>query len=105
MTTQEVLSRKRPEKEIQKAICQYLSILPRCYFVWHRMDQRTTCQVGTPDFVGFYWATPFVIEVKAKGQKLTFDQHVHIERAQEAGARALVAYSLDDVIKFIEGFK
>lgn len=93
------------EAEIQQSIAAYLDGLGReCFYVWHRMDQPTTCRVGTPDFVGWIRGRPFALEVKRPGAKETREQAGELMRGQLAGAKVAVVHSLGEAVKVLVGF-
>ena len=93
------------EKEIQKQIAAHLDKLAGCYYVWHRMDRAHTCAVGTPDFVGVWRGVGFAIEAKRPGENCTPEQSKHLIAAAVAGIKTMVAFSLDDVKKFLSTFR
>lgn len=102
---------KHLEKEIQLAICDYLSL--KHYFFWRQnttavFDPTTKffrpmpkyAMRGVSDIIvigkrGF----AVFIEVKRKGQKLSEYQELFKAQCEKVGATYLVANSLDDVIK------
>ena len=95
-----------PEAEIQREIAQHILTLGRgIYAVWHRMDMPTTCQVGTPDFVGFYQGRPFAIEVKTKTGKVSNEQRGQLHLSELAGAKTAVVRSRQEAVEFLEGLK
>ena len=94
----------KSEAEIQQSIAAYLDSHGReCFYVWHRMDQPTTCRVGTPDFVGWIRGKPFALEVKRPGAKETREQAGELLRGQLAGARVAVVHSLAEAAKALAG--
>jgi len=94
----------KSEAEIQQSIAAYLDSHGReCFYVWHRMDQPTTCRVGTPDFVGWIRGRPFALEVKRPGAKETREQAGELLRGQLAGARVAVVHSLAEAAKALAG--
>ena len=94
----------KSEAEIQQSIAAYLDGHGReCFYVWHRMDQPTTCRVGTPDFVGWIRGKPFALEVKRPGSKETREQAGELLRGQLAGARVAVVHSLAEAAKALAG--
>ena len=95
----------KSESEIQQSIAAYLDSHGReCFYVWHRMDQPTTCRVGTPDFVGWIRGKPFALEVKRPGAKETREQAGELLRGQLAGAKVAVVHSLGEAVKALVGF-
>ena len=93
------------EAEIQQSIAAYLDSHGReCFYVWHRMDQPTTCRVGTPDFVGWIRGKPFALEVKRPGAKETREQAGELLRGQLAGAKVAVVHSLGEAVQAVVGF-
>lgn len=58
---------------------------------------------GLPDIIGYYKGGRFLgIEVKAAGGKVTPEQMDFINAAHEAGAIAIVARSVDDVMAALD---
>jgi len=100
------VSRKnRPlEKVIQQEIARHLDSIGECYYVWHRTDMRTTCAIGTPDFVGAWRGVAFAIEAKRPGEKPSDEQCKHLAKAMIAGMKTCIAYCLDDVKCFFSEF-
>ena len=99
------------ESEIQHAIIQYLELRKFIVvkvnntgvYVKARDTYIPPRQKGIPDLLcmapgGRYLA----VEVKRPGQHPSDDQRAFLERVEAKGGLALVAYSLDDVIKFLK---
>jgi hypothetical protein len=101
------------EKFIQKAILDYLGA--RGYVCWRnnsgvfRPENKDGSRrffragaVGTGDILGLTKTGRFfTIEVKRKGAKPTPDQAAFMFRVTASGGLAILAYSVDDVIKFL----
>lgn len=101
MTTKE-FRKRTTEADVQKQIREYLDLLPRCYYVWHRMDRATTCEVGTPDFVGVIRGVAFLLEVKKHGKKPEPKQIDRLFAASMAGATAGWCDSFDGALRFFD---
>ena len=93
-----------PESDIQSDILKALDELGHdCWYVWHRMDKRTTCKRGTPDIVGAYKGRPFAIEVKRPGKKVTPEQAGELMLAKLAGVATGVATSVEEAMRIVCG--
>ena len=111
----------RPEKEIQRAILDYLALVPGVV-VWRNnvgamfgqhKGKRWAVRFGAPglsDIIGWrsevlgdkshQWRSRPVflaIEVKRPGGKLSKEQAAFLNRVMQAGGIAFVAESVDDV--------
>jgi len=100
------------EKETQKAILQYLNLSGHyCYrnnsgmvFSEYKGKKRmwSVGMKGSSDIIGIAKDGKFIaVEVKSKGNKPTLYQHVFLEEVRKRGGYAIVAYSLDDVMKIL----
>lgn len=90
---------------IQDEIEQWLkSQSHRAWWSRSRTDKATTNRVGTPDFVIFFQGVCVGIEVKRAGRKPTTEQLGELAWMRKAGAKTLIAYSLDDVKRFFADF-
>lgn len=93
-----------PESDIQSEILTALDALGHdCWYVWHRMDKRTTCKRGTPDIVGSYKGRPFAVEVKRLGKKVTPEQAGELMLAKLAGVSTGVATSVEEAMRIVCG--
>lgn len=104
---------KRKESDIQRAVLDYLKA--RGIMAWRQKSEGTfdakrgiyrrgTGTPGLPDIGGILpGGRALQIEVKAGRNKPTPEQVDFLARARAAGAVAFVAYSVDDVIKELEG--
>jgi len=100
--TQLIKANDKSEAMIQEEVAQFLRG-KRAYFVWHRLDQRTTCAVGTPDFVGFSKGFgPFCLEVKKPGCKETREQAGQLFHAKLEGAKVAVVHSVKEAEEFFK---
>lgn len=87
---------------IQDEIEQWLkSQSHQAWWTRSRTDKATTNRIGTPDFVIFFKSVCVGIEVKRPGKKPTTEQLGELAWMRKAGAKTLVAYSVDDVKKFL----
>ena len=89
------------EAVITGKILKYLNGLVGCYA---RKVHGGFFSSGWPDVVGCYAGRSFLIEVKRPGGKTTSLQDQELKRWGAAGARTLVAYSVDDVVQFMAGY-
>lgn len=101
-----------PEGLIKNAICEYLCFVKGCMF-WinsstgiydpkkgiFRCNRSRFQKKGTADILGIYKGKPFAIEVKTKSGKLSVDQRRFLKEFESFGGIAIVARSVDDVIK------
>lgn len=98
------------EKEIQKSILDYLSLKGINAWRTNSGIQFSTYKdksyitrlapKGTPDIIGFLNDGRFLgIEVKKPGGIISDEQIIFIEKINQAGGLAFVAFSIDDVIK------
>lgn len=97
------------EAETQKAILQYLSLRHLC---WRNNTGAFGSQsqgrsyfvrygkVGSGDILGVRKGTGqfFSIEVKARGRKPTPEQLAFMDKVNQSGGLAFVAYSVQDVL-------
>jgi len=101
-----------PEKDIQKAILEYLQI--KGYFCWRNNTGAQSSQYngktrffqygfkGSGDILGLTKEGKFFsIEVKAKGKKPTDSQVEFIQNITKNKGIAFVAYSVEDVQTFL----
>lgn len=97
------------EKEIQRAILDYLEIKGHFAHPYkagafageHKGKKRfiRTAAKGTPDIIGCAKGGDyFAIEVKRKGESATLEQLNFIHEIHKRGGVGFVAYSVDDVI-------
>jgi len=89
------------ESTITGKILKYLNGLVGCYA---RKVPGGFFSSGWPDIVGCYAGRAFLIEVKVPGNKPTALQDAELSRWGAAKARTLVAYSVDDVVTFMNGY-
>lgn len=86
------------EQSIQASILKWLAKQPNCWVV----KTITSNKKGTPDILACIKGAFVAIEVKRPGGRVTRLQHYQLDRIQECGGHATVAYSLDEVKKFLE---
>ena len=90
------------EAEIQGEIADYLRSI-QAYFVRHAMHRPTTCDAGTPDFIGWKLGfPPFAFEVKRPKGKTTPEQNGQLHHAKREGGTAAVVHSVAEVKLFFE---
>lgn len=85
------------ESVVQSKILAYLHTLPGCWTV----KTIATNKPGTPDILCCYKGHFIAIEVKAPKGVVSKLQKYQIKKLKEAGATAIVAYSVQDVKDFI----
>lgn len=98
------------EKQIENQILDYLAY--NDIFAWKiktmgTFDQSTNkfrkpskrYMKGVADILGIYQGKPLAIEVKSKKGVLSLYQKIFLNRFKENGGTAIVARSLDDVVK------
>ena len=104
--------RKEYEKDIQRAIIDYLRLKKYVIFK-HNSTQYgfregksfafSSGDKGISDLIGCSPAGKFIaIEVKRKGGKITSEQHAFIRNVILNGGQAFVAHSLDDVVSALK---
>ena len=88
------------ESSVVNAIMKYLNGLPRCKA---EKLMGNAFSKDKPDINGCWNGHMFKIEVKAdpKGYKTTDGQKLELALWRSAGATTFVAYSVDDVKKYI----
>jgi len=89
------------EVSIQSAILRYLNSIPGCRA--RNNHGGPYSGAGTPDITACFRGRHIEIEVKRPGGKLTKLQAHELAKWAEAGAVTLVATSVEDVRKVIEG--
>jgi hypothetical protein len=89
------------EKNLQRLVANWLN-LQGIYYEQERMDKRTSGKVGRPDFRCCVKGKFVAIECKAEGCKLTDEQVHEFSRIHMSGGVTLIAWSLQDVISFIQ---
>lgn len=104
---------EKSERDVQKQIANWLR-LKGIFFVWSRMDKKTTNYCGTPDFIFSYveqyrvfecvrpMARPMAIEVKFGKGKLSEEQEKVMEQMKKNGWRYHVVHSLKEVIELVK---
>lgn len=88
------------EKDVLEGIRKYL----RFKGIYHiRQQQGLGCKPGVSDITGIWKGGKFLaIEAKRPGGKLSEEQSKFLKEIQDRGGIAMVAYSVDDVIKVVE---
>ena len=96
------------EKDIQKAILEYLCFKRVCH--WRNNTGATKTErggfirfgsVGSPDIFALKNGTLYGIEVKTATGKLSHDQDMFGKTLELNGAKYIVARSIDDVMKHL----
>lgn len=103
------------EKDIQKAVLEYFNM--NGFWVWRNNSGAFVLGdkkkrffragfSGISDLIGIAPDGKFIaVEVKRKGGKLTEKQKHFLELVRDMGGYALVVYSIDDAINFIDSWK
>jgi type I site-specific restriction-modification system R (restriction) subunit len=100
MTRDEAQARfKRGEEGKLHALINNYLLMKGIYFRHDRMDKRTTCRKGTPDFACCYNGYAIFLECKADGETLSEEQAKEANRIQANGGKYAVCYSLSDAIR------
>ena len=89
------------EKNIVAGILKYLNGLVGCYA---KKKHGSKFNPGWPDIIGCYAGRAFFIEVKRGKEEPTDLQWQELKNWGAAGARTLVAYSVDDVVTFMASY-
>jgi len=92
------------ESDIQKEIMQYLKA--KNIYHWRSPNltirrRKNIITKGVSDILGFYKDKFLAIEVKKPGGVQSEDQKDFHNEVKKHGHLAVVAYSLDDVIRFL----
>jgi len=108
------------EKDIERSILHYLSMLPNCFswkedsqgMIWDKGGERKVIKLrsryraeGKSDILGVYRGKFFAIEVKSGRGKPTQAQLNFIESIKRAGGHGIVVWSLDEAISFMNQIK
>lgn len=91
------------EKQITANIRKYLSI--KNIWHWKQWQGPMSQPRGVSDIVGILYGLMLAIEVKKPGGKLSDYQERFLENVNKRGGIAFVAFSVDDVIRVIEGIE
>ena len=91
------------EKDIVKAILQYLRTVPRC-FCWKEHGGMYGT-AGIPDIICCYRGKFMAFEVKTEKGKTTALQNSVINKMQKCGGKAVVVRSVNEVKAVIEEVK
>lgn len=100
----DVIFDERSEKKLQQLILNYLK-LNLVFVVRQRMDKKSNCQVGTPDFVFAWYGKPVALEVKVGDNKQTEEQRCVEISMRSNGWIYEVVRSLDEVRTILERIK
>ncbi len=97
-----ILKLKPPElkeSDIKRQIQKYLKL--RGIFNWNQWQGQFSVP-GVPDVIGILKGGRILgIEIKRPGGKIRDEQKAFIDRINEEGGLAFVAYSVDDVIRHL----
>ena len=77
--------------------------IPNIWYDIKRSDLPTTSRKGVPDITGVFHGVPFSIEVKRKGSKPTQEQLGELRWLELAGAKTIIAYSVEEAVEFLKG--
>lgn len=95
-----MLATQPSERAVVVAIQRYLKSLPRC---WSFKTHGGPMQVaGLPDILGVCQDVAFGLEIKRPGGKATPLQLATLRRIEEAGGKAAVVTSADEVRALFE---
>lgn len=86
----------KKEAEITKQIRDYLKLMR--IFHWKQL-QGLGSTPGIADIIGIYQHKPLAIEVKTEKGKLSVQQEAFLKNWQNEGGIAILARSIEDVIK------
>lgn len=107
MTTEEAaaMAEAKEEKVLQQMIANCL-LRMGIEFNASRMDKKTTCRTGWPDFVfalrdSIGRGVPCAIEVKTKTGRLTTEQQDILRRLAANGWQTAVIRSYDEFLQFL----
>ena len=89
------------ERALVKRIGRELDRLDRCW--WMNVHGGPFQRSGVPDIVGVIDGRFFAIEVKADDGRLTRLQEATIQDIERSGGLAIVARSVADINKIIQG--
>lgn len=106
---------KTPEGRIKNQICEWLGYQKDCFFwvqatggiydpgrgIFRKLNGKHQ-MVGVADILGIYRGRPLAIEVKAGKNKPSDAQRIFLASFERAGGLAVVAYSVEDVVKAFE---
>jgi len=87
----------KSEKALQKQIYSWLN-LHGYFFVWSRMDKKTTGIPGTPDFVFPYKNYFVAVECKTETGKLSMEQSIAFSSIEKQGGLCYVVRSFDQFL-------
>ncbi len=89
------------ERDLTRKILKYLNSLPNC-FAWKTWGGMYST-AGIPDIICCFQGQFIAFEVKVGKNKPTKLQETTISQIKHAGGLAYVVYSLEEVIKIMEG--
>jgi len=102
------------EKDIKKAIVEFLEYHPQCevfptltggmYNPKTGAYRPTMTKAGTPDLLCCFKGKFLAIEIKRPKGKLTTPQQQALQKIENAGGLALVARSIEDVKNYLRDF-
>lgn len=95
-----------PESQIKKQIMAWLEAQPKCYVRVLQIGGirgRANSAKGMADIIGLWKGQGLAIEVKTKSGRLSPEQVEFLESWKRSGGIAIVARSLEDVTKELEG--
>lgn len=91
------------EKQITDNIRKYLSI--KNIWHWKQWQGPMSQPRGVADIIGIYRGRMLAIEVKKPGGILSDFQQRFLENVNKRGGIGFVAFSVDDVIRVIDGIE
>lgn len=89
--------KETPEGQLTKQIRKVLRLLH--VYHWKQWQGIGSGMPGVSDILGIYKGRFLAIEIKAPGGRLSPAQKIFLDNVKEEGGVAILAYSVDDVIK------
>jgi len=110
--------RAQPEAQIQRAICQHLSLRAKLGVLWihvpngGRRDAKTGAMLkrlgvraGAPDLLLWHDGKAFALELKAPDGRLSDAQHEFLAAFNEAGGYACATRGLDEALRVLAAWE
>jgi hypothetical protein len=98
-----VATYNRGEEKVLKGHVLNLLNLRGAWLFDQPMSKKTRGRPGVPDIIGSYRGYFIAIELKAAGEQMTREQAEEAVRIRNANGRFALAYSVNDVIEFLDG--
>jgi hypothetical protein len=94
----------KTERDLQKQIYSWLK-LHDYFFVWSRMDKKTTGIIGTPDFCIAYKGYFVGVECKTEDGLLTREQAAAFKKIEAQGGLTYIVRSFEEFVAILKGPK